>query len=123
MREQGTTWEWLEGGNLKTVTATLPAIKTNPRTGEEIFFNSIVAAYTGWVDSRNVPEKAVVLGDGSCLDAHAMASAVAIMRDEATAVPWAVGDVLCVDNHVCMHSRNTFVPPRRILASLGAKPE
>ena len=123
MREQGTTWEWLENGNLKTITATRPAIKTNPRTGEEIFFNSIVAAYTGWVDSRNVPEKAVMFGNDTYLDADAMASAVDIMRSEATAVPWAVGDVLCVDNHVCMHSRNTFTPPRRILASLGAKPE
>ena len=29
------------------------------------------------------------------------------------------GDVIVIDNGVCMHSRNTFERPRRILAALG----
>ena len=33
------------------------------------------------------------------------------------------GDVLLIDNHKAMHSRETFVAPRRVLASLWASPE
>lgn len=32
----------------------------------------MIAAYTGWIDSRNDPKKAVQLGDGTPVDAAAM---------------------------------------------------
>ena len=31
-----------------------------------------MAAYTGWIDSRNDPTKAVVLGDGTPVDGEAV---------------------------------------------------
>ena len=34
----------------------------------------VLAAYTGWADSRNKPTEAVTLGDGTPLDAKAMAA-------------------------------------------------
>lgn len=34
----------------------------------QVFFNSMVAAYLGWIDKRNDPTKAVILGDGSPVD-------------------------------------------------------
>ena len=38
------------------------------------------------------------------------------------AFAWRAGDVLLLDNDKAMHSRQTFTPPRRVLASLwGAK--
>lgn len=64
----GSTWEWQADGSLKTVTATVPAIRTDDqplganRSGEKTFFNSVVAAYTGWNDTRNDGTKAVLLG-------------------------------------------------------------
>ena len=53
MREIGTSWRWLDDGNLYTETATVPAIRTDKRSGMKTFFNSMVAAYTDWIDSRN----------------------------------------------------------------------
>jgi hypothetical protein len=91
LRALGSTWEWLDNssadgvsaseasagictgtgastGVLKTVTATVPAIRVDDqpagarRSLRKTFFNSVVAAYTGWNDSRNDGTKAVLLG-------------------------------------------------------------
>ena len=124
----GSTWEWLPNGDLKTVTAPLPAIRLDEgpnRAGEKQFFNSIVAAYTGWNDSRNTGERAVVLDDGkdSPLDPTGIADTLEIMRELTVAVPWVAGDVLLLDNRTAMHSRRPFTGPRRILASLVRDPK
>lgn len=123
LTKQGTTWEWQPDGSLKTVTAILPAIRTDAgenRTNRKIFFNSVVAAYSGWNDSRNVGEKAVVLGDGkqTVCDPQGIKDVIAIMEECTVAIPWQVGDVLLLDNRTAMHSRKPFNGPRRILASL-----
>jgi len=119
MTELGSTWEWLEGGNVRTVTATVPALRVDPRTGRKMFFNSMVAAFTGWIDSRNDPTKAVLLGDGTPVDATAMAGTAKFMMANRVAFKWAAGDAILIDNTVTMHSRNPFERPRRILAALG----
>lgn len=119
MREQRTTWSWLDGGDLRTVTAALPAIRTEPRTGKKTFFNSMIAAYTGWVDARNDPREAVQLGDGSPVDHRAMMDIAELMAEQRVAFRWNKGDVLLVDNRLTMHSRSPFAPPRRILASVA----
>lgn len=119
MQEQGTQWEWLANGNLKTTTRKLPAIRVEPRTGKKTFFNAMVAAYLGWVDSRNDPVKAVTLGDDSPVDHEAMMGIADFMERTKVAIPWVKGDVLLVDNGLTMHSRNPFTPPRRILASVA----
>lgn len=71
---QGTEIEWLPNGCLKTVTNILPAIRVDERTGKKTWFNSIIAAYTGWEDCRNDRKKAVTFGNGEqmpedCMDA------------------------------------------------------
>lgn len=119
MREQGTSWEWLDNGNLKTITAVLPAVKVEARTGKKTFFNAMVAAYLGWVDSRNDPSKAILLGDGSPVDHEAMMGIAGYMERTKVAIPWIKGDVLLVDNYLALHARNPFTPPRRILASVA----
>jgi hypothetical protein len=45
--EHGGTFEWLENGDLKTVSKILPAIRIEERTNKPTWFNSIVAAYFG----------------------------------------------------------------------------
>lgn len=117
-REMGMDLEWLDGGLLKTTTAVMPAIKTDPRTGKTVWFNSIVAAFTGWKDARNDPHKAVVLGDGSLLSADILSGCLDIMNELAVSFRWQRGDVLLVDNWVTMHSRNSFTGERLIYASL-----
>lgn len=117
-REMGMELEWLEGNLLKTTTAVIPATKKDPRTGKTSWFNSIVAAFTGWKDSRNDPRKAVVFGDGSPLDADVLRRCQEIMNELAVAFEWKRGDVLVVDNWVTLHSRNSFKGKRIIYASL-----
>ncbi|KAJ6711536.1 GAMMA-BUTYROBETAINE HYDROXYLASE-RELATED [Salix purpurea] len=62
----GMTLEWLEDG-VKTIMGPIPAIKYDKSRNRKIWFNSMVAAYTGWKDARNDPIKAVKFGDGEPL--------------------------------------------------------
>lgn len=118
MRRQGTTWEWLPNGDCKTITAILPALRTDSRSAKKVFFNSMVAAFTGWNDSRNVGEKAVILGDGSPVDNDAIRAVARFMAEQEVAFRWSNGDILILDNTTVMHSRQSFKPPRRVLAAL-----
>jgi hypothetical protein len=121
MLKMGTQWEWLDGGDLKTLTAVVPAIRMDTRTGEKQFFNSMVAAYKGWVDVRNDPKRAVRLGNDEPIDASALEALDGFMRERCVAIPWEQNDVLMLDNGLTMHARNPFRPPRRILASIGKR--
>jgi alpha-ketoglutarate-dependent taurine dioxygenase len=117
-KSQGGECEWLDDGCLKTVSKILPAIRFDERTGKETWFNSIVAAYIGWKDSRNVPEKAVTFGDDTPLDGDIVRKCNEILQESCVSFKWQQGDVVLVDNKLVLHARKTFVPPRRILASL-----
>ena len=119
MIELGTTWEWLENGNLRTETATVPAIRTDSRSQLKTFFNSMVAAYTGWVDARNDPTKSVVCGDGSPVNGEALLKTAAAMEAESVNIQWQKGDVLFIDNNLVLHSRRPFEGARRICATLS----
>ena len=119
MRELGTTWRWLDDGNLHTETAVVPAIRLDERSGMKTFFNSMVAAYTGWIDSRNIPEKAVVCGDGSPVNGDAVLETSRAMTEECVAFRWQQGDMLLIDNRLVMHSRRPYTGARRILASIA----
>lgn len=114
----GMKLEWLEDGGVKTIMGPIPAVKSDESRGRKIWFNSMVAAYTGWEDARNVPEKAVTFGDGTPLPKDVIHECLRILEDESVAFPWQKGDVLLLDNLAVLHSRRSFEPPRRILASL-----
>ncbi|EFJ08251.1 hypothetical protein SELMODRAFT_90998 [Selaginella moellendorffii] len=110
--------EWLDDGCLKTISGPIPAIKNEKSHGRKIWFNSMVAAYTGWEDARNVAERAVVFGDGSPLPRAAVLECLDIIHELSVAIPWCRGDVLLIDNLAVLHARRPFTPPRRVLASL-----
>ncbi|CAN4089027.1 unnamed protein product [Withania somnifera] len=103
----GMKLEWIEDG-VKAIMGPIPGIKFNQERQQKIWFNSMVAAYSGWKDARNNPVKAVTFGDGQPLPAE----------DESVAIPWKKGDVLLIDNLAVLHSRKSFNPPRGVLASL-----
>ncbi|XP_023515356.1 clavaminate synthase-like protein At3g21360 [Cucurbita pepo subsp. pepo] len=109
--------EWLNDG-VKTVMGPIPAIKYDEVRQRKIWFNSMVAAYTGWEDARNDPVKAVTFGDGTPLPADIIYDCLRILEEESVAIPWQKGDVLLIDNWAVLHSRRPFLPPRRVLASL-----
>ncbi|RZC50167.1 hypothetical protein C5167_018595 [Papaver somniferum] len=114
---QGTKLEWMEDG-VNSVMGPIPAIKYDKTRGRKIWFNSMVAAYTGWKDSRNDPVKAVTFGDGTPLPSDVIHECLKLLEEECVAIPWQKGDVLLIDNLAVLHSRREFNPPRRILASL-----
>jgi len=123
MQAQGMDWEWLGSGNLKTVTRALPATRVDVRTGEKVFFNSMVAAFKGWIDSRNDPRYAVRFGDDSPLPCEVLEAIHEYMNEHKVSIPWQNGDILFIDNWVVMHARNPFEGPRVILAAIGLRSE
>lgn len=122
MERLGISYEWLEGGDLRTTTKVYPAFRLDERTGWRVFLNSVIGVYFTWNNSRNVGHKAVVFGDGSLLDAEAMQGLQHFVEERRVEFKWQRGDVLVIDNTLVMHSREPFVPPRQILAALRGKP-
>lgn len=113
---------WNSDGSLTTMTPSCKVFDCDS-IGRETFFNSIVAARTGWNDDRNVGTNAVVFGDGSHLtfECRAMLDyAASFMEEEAVRITWKAGDALILDNRQVLHARETFdaTTHRRILASL-----
>ncbi|XP_004302856.1 PREDICTED: clavaminate synthase-like protein At3g21360 [Fragaria vesca subsp. vesca] len=113
----GMKLEWLEDG-VKSIMGPIPAVKYDSTRQRKIWFNSMVAAYTGWKDARNDPLKAVTFGDGNPLPADVIYDCLKILEEESVAIPWQKGDVLLLDNLAVLHSRKSFSLPRRVLASL-----
>ena len=104
------TLEWLPNGDVKTISSVLDAIKVyHPRASgmgpKKVWFNSVIAAYVGWIDARNDPTRAVTFGDGSLLDPEAIQGIQKIMQEACVAFDWKDGDVLWIDNNQVMHSR------------------
>jgi alpha-ketoglutarate-dependent taurine dioxygenase len=119
MSALGTTWRWLDDGTLYTESASVPAIRVDKRTGMKTFFNSVVAAYTGWSDKRNDPTQAVRCGDGSAVNGDALLTTAKAMREEQVAITWQPQDMMWIDNHLTMHSRQPYQGDRRILAAIA----
>eukprot|EP00249_Psilotum_nudum_P007883 c20889_g1_i1 orf=364-1359(-) len=114
----GVTLEWLPDGCVKTVSGPLPGVKIDQKRGRKVWFNSMVAAYIGWEDTRNDRRKAVTFGDCSPLPEDVIHGCLSIQNEECVAIPWQPGDVLILDNVAVQHSRRPFTPPRRVLAAL-----
>lgn len=118
LKKLGYTWEWQADGCLRATTPVLPAVR-EVSPGRKTFFNQLIAAFSGWKDSRNDPSKAICFGDGSPLDREAVETAIAIAEELTFDVPWQAGDAVLVDNFMVMHGRRTFRGTRKVLASLA----
>ncbi|KAK2654633.1 hypothetical protein Ddye_014489 [Dipteronia dyeriana] len=114
----GMKLEWMEDGGVKSIMGPIPAIKYDKSRQRKIWFNSMVAAYTGWKDARNDPVKAVTFGDGEPLPADIIYDCLRILEEECVAIPWQKGDVLLIDNWAVLHGRRPTNSTRRVLASL-----
>lgn len=79
----------------------------------------MVAAYTGWNDSRNQGKYAVQLADGSYCDEEAMEAATVMMEEISAKIRWEANDFILIDNRTVMHSRKPYEGKRRILAALA----
>ncbi|MEP0188898.1 MAG: TauD/TfdA family dioxygenase [Erythrobacter sp.] len=119
LAQLGYTWEWQADGSLRATTPVLPAV-CEMSDGRKSFFNQLIAAFRGWTDSRNDPNRAITFGGGEPITSGDMAPSIAI-ADELTAdCAWQTGDVALIDNYLVMHGRRPFAGKRRVLASLVA---
>ena len=115
---QGSTLEWRENGDCRIVSQRLPAVKVGSN-GNKVFFNQVIAAYTGWIDSRNTPTEAVVFSDDTPLPGDILTDLAAYMDANKCAFTWAPGKFVIADNTLVMHSRQPFNGRRRVLAAIG----
>lgn len=108
MREQGYEFEWLPNDDCRITSPKLAA--TRPcSNGTLAFFNQIVAAYTGWTDSRNDPKKAVLFADdASPMPAQVLDEVTAWLDAHNFGHRWQPGDFMIVDNTVSCHARQPF---------------
>ena len=113
------SWEWREDDSLKVTTPVLPAVRTLG-DGRRVFFNQLIAAFRGWQDKRNNPEKTIRFGDDTAIDAQDMDCAIRIGDALSFEMAWQTGDVALIDNFLVMHGRRPFEGERRVLASLLA---
>ena len=119
LQELGYSWEWLPDGSLRVTTAALPAVRTLA-DDRKTFFNQLIAAFRGWADSRNDPNKAITFGGGEPITSEDMAPAIALADEFTHDLAWQAGDVALIDNFTVMHGRRPFEGKRRVLASLIA---
>ncbi len=118
LAELGYAYRWQEDGCLRATTPPLPAVmEVSP--GRKTFFNQLIAAFSGWKDSRNDPSSSIRHGDGSPLDTNAVHLAGEIAEQLAFDHAWQVGNVVLVDNKIAMHARRPFQGTRKVLASLA----
>ena len=115
----GYSWEWLENASLRVTTAALPGVR-DLGDGRSSFFNQLIAAFRGWADSRNDPNRAITFGSGDPITSEDMADAIRIADELTYNLAWDAGDVALLDNFQVMHGRRPFKGKRRVLASLIA---
>lgn len=122
-KEQGSTLEWMENDDCRIVSQVLPAVRVSSN-GCKTFYNQIIAAYTGWIDKRNDPKKAVVFGDDSLLPDEVLSNLAKYMKENQSAYRWTPGKFVIVDNSVAYHSREPFFGRRIVYAAIaeGTKP-
>lgn len=115
----GYRWQWQADDSLHVITPVLPAVQ-ELADGSRSFFNQLIAAFFGWQDARNDGSKAICFGDGTAIDADAMATAIRLAETLTVDLQWQQGDVALIDNLRVMHGRRAFAGERRVLASLVA---
>jgi alpha-ketoglutarate-dependent taurine dioxygenase len=123
MQDQGMRWQWLAGDEVRTESPLLPAVRHDPVSGRKTFFNSVIAAFTGWNDTRNVGHRAVQLGSGAYLPSAVFEQFLASAAVLVVNIPWQIGDMLWLDNRLVMHARQPFEGPRQIYTAIAIETE
>jgi alpha-ketoglutarate-dependent taurine dioxygenase len=125
--------EWSPAGHL-TLETVRPATVRHPVTGELAWFNQahlfhLNARYLGHVRyalaraffeaARLTPHDAS-FGDGSPISGDVINHVFDVLDAHTVSVRWEPGDVVLVDNLLCMHGRQPFRGDRKILVAMSS---
>ena len=94
MAESHYEYEWVqvEDGSYdcRVISKILPAVRESTN-GRKTFYNQVIAAYTGWVDKRNIYGQAVTFGDGSAIPSEFIQDLEGFMKANASVYKWEAG--------------------------------
>ncbi|HEX8748599.1 MAG TPA: TauD/TfdA family dioxygenase [Pyrinomonadaceae bacterium] len=121
-------FRWREDGGL-WLSEVRPATANHPLTGAEVWFNQADGFHPSALDKETydalratVKEEDFRLnayyGDGSEIEAPALAHIREVMRREMVTVNWQAGDILILDNMLVAHGRMPFSGSRKILLAM-----
>lgn len=122
----GLEYEWI-GEDLKVTSESVSAVKlirehSSNAVYQHTFHNAVIAAFTGWEDSRNDRLKSVRLGNDEEMPTDVLESIASFMESNKVNYRWKKGDIFCLNNRLVMHSRNPFTHPpnfkRKVYASM-----
>jgi alpha-ketoglutarate-dependent taurine dioxygenase len=131
--EFGLSYIWNNDRSL-TTEARVSAIQKHPKTAEKVWFNTIhffihekymFGNYLGPVIRffrKFTGEKfEVFFGDGKAISPSIKKQVLEIIDKNTWTFQWQKGDILIIDNYLCMHGRNPFTGNRKIYAGLIGK--
>jgi alpha-ketoglutarate-dependent taurine dioxygenase len=130
-RELGAHPRWLPSGRLAIETE-IPPLVPHPETGEPVWLSSAHLfrhnpRALGWLRfalSRLFflrPEtrtQDACYADGGTIDRATLDAIQDVLDEHTVAVRWQRGDVLWIDNQLCMHGRAPYRGRRRVLAAM-----
>ncbi len=130
-RELGAQVHWLPSGRL-VMELVRPAVMAHPETGETAWFNfahlfRLNRRYLGWRRylmaqlfflRRETRTQDACYGDGGEIEPAVIEHLFDVLEGQTVTFHWQPGDVLWIDNLLCMHGRNPFAGPRRVLAAM-----
>jgi alpha-ketoglutarate-dependent taurine dioxygenase len=126
-REHGQQFTWTEDG-LRTGHRR-PAWRTEPATGEEVWFNQANLFHVSALDeevqeallavyaAEDLPRNAY-FGDGEEIHPDDIAAVDAAYATASLALPWQAGNILIINNMLVAHGREAFTGGRQILVAM-----
>jgi len=112
------SYEWIGNDALRATTPVLRAVWDLP-SGRKSFFNQLIAFYSAGKPNADAC-KSVTFGDGSEIPHGPVMIASELADRLAFDLDWQRGDVVLIDNFICMHGRRPYTGVRKVLASLVA---
>jgi alpha-ketoglutarate-dependent taurine dioxygenase len=122
-------FEWREGDRLQT-RQVRPAVRTHPKTGEEVWFNHTVFFHISSLEKVTHDSMLALVaedelpfntfyGDGSPIEPAVIEEIWQAYWRETTSFSWLNGDVLMLDNMLASHGREPFTGERHIAVAMA----